>query len=402
MVLSFGERNHFMTASPAPDQEPSQRHQDAAEAVLDWYDRHRRDLPWRAKPDQTPNPYHVWLSEIMLQQTTVATVKSYFAKFTQIWPHVTDLAKADRDDVMAAWAGLGYYARARNLHKTAIMISEEFGGNFPKHEDELRRLPGVGAYTAAAIAAIAFGQRAVVVDGNIERVTARWARVKTPLPIAKPELYQVMDALTPRDNPDAGKVSRAGDFAQALMDIGSAICTAPRKIKQGKMKETLSKPDCGKCPLAETCASKNHDPQFFPYKKAKTPRPDRHGIAIILEDGGGNVAIQRRGDSGMLGGLDVFPSTAWADGSAKVKDYPITPDSIPDQLIKNFGLPKILNNQVEHIFTHFKVIIAVHSLKLDAVKPDLPEGLVWAEKTKLSSIALPTVMVKVARLAGLL
>jgi len=374
-------------------------HQQASLALLDWYDQHHRDLPWRVPPQaiqsgQRPNPYHVWLSEIMLQQTTVPTVKSYFAAFTQRWKTVDDLAAASRDDVMAAWAGLGYYARARNLHRAAQIVSQDHGGIFPNTEAELLTLPGIGAYTAAAIAAIAFGRRAVVVDGNIERVTARWANVTKPLPKSKPDLYQVMAALTPDH--------RAGDFAQAMMDLGAMICTPARRSGEG-----FSLPACADCPLQSTCATKGETAAALPRKAAKTPRPDRYGTALIITDQGGHVVLSRRPDQGMLGGLDVFPGSGWADGSKEITTYPIEAESAAGQMLARYdqqdgGQAVRLNQQAEHIFSHFRVVLTVEKIQLDAVTPPLPHGLRWEAIDRLPQLALPTVMVKVARLAGFL
>jgi A/G-specific adenine glycosylase len=374
-------------------------HQQASQALLDWYDQHHRDLPWRVSPQavqsgERPNPYHVWLSEIMLQQTTVPTVKSYFATFTTRWQTVHDLASASRDDVMAAWAGLGYYARARNLHRAAEIIAQDHVGDFPDTEAELLTLPGIGAYTAAAIAAIAFGRRAVVVDGNIERVTARWANVTKPLPKAKPDLYQVMDALTPDH--------RAGDFAQAMMDLGAMICTPSRRSGDG-----LSLPNCGICPLRSTCATRGEAAAALPRKAPKTKRPDRHGVALIITDQAGHVALERRGDHGMLGGLDVFPGSGWADGSKDVAAYPIDADSPAGEILARHdqmlgGQRLTLNQKAEHIFSHFRVLLTIEKIQLDGVKPPLPKGWRWESIETLPNLALPTVMAKVARLGGLL
>ena len=390
----------------------------AQEALLDWYDRHHRDLPWRMPPDAVkkglrPDPYHVWLSEIMLQQTTVATVKSYFAAFTKRWPKVTDLAQAPRDDVMAAWAGLGYYARARNLHLTAQIIANDHGGVFPDTEDELLKLPGIGGYTAAAIAAIAFGAPAVVVDGNIERVVARWADLQTPLPKVKPEIYDVMSGLTPSQ--------RAGDFAQAMMDLGSSLCTPPRKTASKKPPkkpqknleskqsdaeameatgEGLTLPSCLICPLSSTCATTGVAAAVLPRKLPKKQRPDRRGTALIITDGDGHIIVERRPDQGMLGGLDVFPGSAWADGRVGVVDYPIAEDSPSGQLRARFGQGQKLNQQAEHIFSHFRVILDIEKIETAGQTTDLPPQWRWVALADLPKMALPTVMVKTARLAG--
>ena len=205
-----------------------------ARGLLAWYDLHRRSLPWRAKPGQTADPYHVWLSEIMLQQTTVPAVKPYYETFLKRWPDVRALASARLDDVLAAWAGLGYYARARNLHKCAAIVTERHGGRFPSDEDALRELPGIGRYTAGAIVAIAFDKQATIVDGNVERVVSRLHRVKTPLPKAKEELWALAEQLTPE--------ARPGDYAQAIMDLGATICTP-------------QKPACSLCPWRADCAA---------------------------------------------------------------------------------------------------------------------------------------------------
>ena len=383
------------------------RYKAAQQALLDWYDVHHRDLPWRMPPDSykkglRPDPYHVWLSEIMLQQTTVPTVKSYFAAFTARWPKVTDLAAAPRDDVMAAWAGLGYYARARNLHLTAQIIANDHDGIFPETEDELLKLPGIGGYTAAAIAAIAFGQPAVVVDGNIERVVARWADLQTPLPKVKPEIYAVMTGLTPH--------KRAGDFAQAMMDLGSSICTASRKTgarkkDSAKTEANLTLPSCLICPLQPTCATTGEAAAVLPRKMPKKKRPDRRGTALIITDGKGQIIVARRPDQigtggGMLGGLDVFPGSAWADGSRQISDYPITPDSPAGQFKSAHQNGQKLNQQVEHIFSHFRVILDIEKIEITKAKDDLPTNWRWVAIKDLPEMALPTVMVKTARLAG--
>ena len=374
----------------------------AQQALLDWYDVHHRDLPWRMPPDGykkglRPDPYHVWLSEIMLQQTTVPTVKSYFANITARWPKVTDLAAAPRDDVMAAWAGLGYYARARNLHITAQIIANDYDGVFPETEDELLKLPGVGGYTAAAIAAIAFGQPAVVVDGNIERVVARWADLQTPLPKVKPEVYTVMTGLTPH--------KRAGDFAQAMMDLGSSICMASRKTgarkkENAKTDAHLTPPSCLICPLKPTCATTGEAAAVLPRKLPKKKRPDRRGTALIITDGTGQIIVERRPDQGMLGGLDVFPGSAWADGAAKISDYPITDDSPAGQFKSAHQTGQKLNQQAEHIFSHFRIILDIEKIEIASAIKDLPANWRWVAIKDLPQMALPTVMVKTARLAG--
>ncbi len=366
----------------AKNKNTAKRYEQAAAALLDWYDVHRRELPWRATTD-APNPYHVWLSEVMLQQTTVATVKGYFKKFTQKWPDIQSLATAPRDEVMAAWAGLGYYARARHMHAAAQIITDDYGGIFPKVESELRKLPGVGDYTAAAIAAIAYGQKATVIDGNIERVIARWANITTPLPKAKPEIRLNTAAMTPD--------SRCGDFAQAMMDLGSSICIP-----------ALTAVHCGQCPMQKTCLTPPEVAPTLPIKAPKKKRPDRYGIVLVIRDKSGNIALQRRADKGMLGGLDVFPTSGWLDGSAGVKDYPLDMESDIAKIISNGGAKQShLNEKIEHIFTHFRAVLTITLVALDGDTPLLPDGMRWAGSDDFNKAALPTVMVKAAKEARL-
>jgi A/G-specific adenine glycosylase len=292
------------------------------------------------------DPYRVWLSEIMLQQTTVATVKPYFETFTKRWPTVEAMAEADDSDVMTAWAGLGYYARARNLLACARAVQ----GRFPETEAALRKLPGVGRYTAAAIASIAFNQRAVVVDGNVERVVARLFAVETPFPSAKPELYRLADSITPDQRP--------GDFAQAMMDLGATICT-PRA------------PKCLICPLQSLCRAEN--PEFLPRKAPKAAKPARTGIAIWHEQDG-QVWLVRRPDKGLLGGMRALPGGGW-DGS----DCPETGQYL---------------GSVTHGFTHFDLTLAVHKISCTP-----PPGGEWWPLDRIDEAGLPTVFAKAAKLA---
>jgi A/G-specific adenine glycosylase len=320
---------------------------DTADQVLRWYDASARDLPWRARPGASlPDPYRVWLSEIMLQQTTIAAVKPYFAAFVERWPDVSALANAEDDDVMAAWAGLGYYARARNL----LACARSINGTFPQTETELRKLPGIGPYTAAAIASIAFGQRAVVVDGNVERVVARLFAVETALPAAKPELYRRTDSITP----DA----RAGDFAQAMMDIGSTICT-PRA------------PKCPVCPLRATCRAET--PETYPRKVPKAAKPERAGIALWITEAD-RVWLVRRPAKGLLGGMRALPSGGW-DG----RDCPE---------------PGLMLGVVTHGFTHFNLTLSVHKSSC-ALQP----GGEWWPIADIKNAGLPSVFMKAARVA---
>lgn len=365
------------------------RHNAASRALLAWYETHGRVLPWRAAIGDQPDPYAVWLSEVMLQQTTVATVKTYFKAFMARWPDVKALAAAPRDDVLSAWAGLGYYARARNMHAAAITVADQYQGIFPDDEETLQSLPGVGAYTAAAIASIAFGRRAVVVDGNIERVTARWQAVETPLPRAKPELYDVMDAMTPAD--------RAGDFAQAMMDLGAMICTPPRRQKSAA---GLTLPLCDQCPLAETCLGRQQNPARLPLKTPKKPQPRREGVAVVLHDGGGGVVMEERPDRGLLGGMLVFPGSTWADGSPARETYPLDQDCAVTGLLEQAETRRRLNQGVDHVFTHFKLHLTIEEAVISPDTP-LPPGYRIIEASRLGEQALPTVMRKVAKVAGL-
>lgn len=341
-----------------------------ADALLGWYDRHRRHLPWRAPPGHRADPYHVWLSEIMLQQTTVAAVQPYFHNFLARWPRVQDLAAASLDDVLHAWQGLGYYARARNLHKCARHVADELGGIFPDTEDGLRALPGIGPYTAAAIAAIAFNRVATVVDGNVERVMARYHAVETPLPGAKPELRVFAERLTPD--------SRPGDYAQAVMDLGATVCT-PRS------------PKCVICPLQSDCAGRAAGLQAdLPRRKPKTPKPTRRGVVFWLEREDGAVFLRRREEKGLLGGMMEFPSTEWREETPAMDEAPPgRPRGFPDA-----GAWRALDGIVRHTFTHFHLELTVLTAKCDT--RHAPEGI-WLPPDRFGEAALPSVMKKVAR-----
>ena len=331
---------------------------DASNALLAWYDAHRRDLPWRALPGESADPYRVWLSEVMLQQTTVAAVRAYFQRFTTLWPSVRDLAEADEADVMKAWAGLGYYARARNLVACARTVAAQYSGRFPDTEAELLQLPGIGRYTAAAIAAIAFGRRAVVVDGNVERVVSRLFAVADPLPKAKGKLYDLTDSITPS--------RRNGDFAQAMMDLGATICT-PRS------------PACGICPLAHLCAARAQgDPARYPVKAPKTAKPRRVGYAYWLERGG-EVLLVRRPEKGLLGGMLAFPSSVWAETVSDGTGAPAEADW------KAGG-------SIDHAFTHFVLTLHLNCVQLPDADANA-EG-VWWPVERLEEAGLPTVFAK--------
>jgi len=328
-------------------------------ALLAWYDKNRRNLPWRAPPGEAAEPYRVWLSEIMLQQTTVAHATGYFLAFTSRWPTVTDLANAADEAVMAAWAGLGYYARARNLLACARVVSEAHGGVFPSTEAALRNLPGVGDYTAAAIAAIAFGREANVVDGNVERVVARLFAFEGVLPAAKLRLKALAGQLV--------ETQRPGDWAQALMDLGSGVCR-PRQ------------PLCLTCPLlAECSAAATGEPARFPLKAPKALRPQRHGAVYVLRHRT-LVALVTRPPSGLLGGMTALPTTSWDDLATSDAD-------IERQAPANGGWRRL--GAVEHVFTHFGLTLDVYDLEI----VDPIAGYQWtAVATALS--AMPTVFRK--------
>ena len=335
--------------------------------LIHWYDGHARALPWRnppgaALPDDPAWPYRVWLSEVMLQQTTVAAVKPYFAKFTERWPTVEALAAAAEDDVMAAWAGLGYYSRARNLVKCARAVVAR--GEFPATEAELRGLPGLGDYTAAAIAAIAFGQRAVVIDANVERVVARLFAIGTPLPAARKAIRAAAGTITP--------AQRAGDFAQAMMDLGSQICTSKA-------------PRCLLCPVREHCAGfAAGEPERLPVKPARKAVPERRGTAFwITRKGGAEVWIVTRPGSGMLSGMRALPDDGWSaqgDGSGEPPVH---------------GEWRVIG-AVRHGFTHAQLTLTVMALEAETMPVETGQ---WWPITALDDAGLATLYIKAAGLA---
>ena len=342
-----------------------------SDALLAWYNRERRHLPWRAGPGERADPYRVWLSEIMLQQTTVKAVAPRYAQFLRRWPDVAALARAELGEVLAAWAGLGYYARARNLHACARVIVERRGGLFPAIEAELRKLPGIGAYTAAAIAAIAFGARATPVDGNIERVIARLFAVTAPLPEAKAEIRMLAESLTPED--------RAGDFAQAMMDLGATICT-PRR------------PACSLCPVRPDCSAYAQGlAEVLPYREEKAERPVRRGTAYVVLRADGAVLLRERPFKGLLGGMLEVPSSPWEEGEAHEKGSTRHAPLAGDW--------KTLSGRVEHTFTHFHLELAVlrAEVGLDAApqRTAQPERCHWVHARDLHGAALPSLMRKV-------
>ena len=344
---------------------------DIAQAVLAWYDREKRELPWRTEANEQPDPYRIWLSEIMLQQTTIKAVLPRYAGFLRRWPDIEALAGAELGEVLAAWAGLGYYARARNLHACARAVAEQHGGRFPASEAGLRQLPGIGDYTAAAVASIAFGLRATPVDGNIERVVARLFAVTTPLPGAKGEIRALAETLTPADRP--------GDFAQSLMDLGATICT-PRR------------PACGLCPVRPECSGLAEGlAEALPYREEKAARPVRRGAAFVAIRSDGAVLLRERPLRGLLGGMLEAPSSPWGEAEPNG-------NSLRDHAPLKAKWLKV-PGRVEHIFTHFHLELSVYRAEVgrDAVpkRAAMPECCRFVARRDLAGAALPSVMRKI-------
>jgi A/G-specific adenine glycosylase len=335
--------------------------------LLAWYDRHRRVLPWRARRGETPDPYRVWLSEIMLQQTNVTTVAPYYAKFLARWPTVDALGKASLDDVLRAWAGLGYYARARNLHACARAVVERHGGQFPASLDGLRALPGIGDYTAAAVAAIAFDAAAVPADGNVERVVTRLFAIEEELPAAKPEIKRLAASLLPP--------RRTGDFAQALMDLGATICSPKR-------------PACSLCPWNESClAFARGDAETFPRKAPKREGRLRRGAAFVVLRADGYVLLRPRPEKGLLGAMTEVPGSDWShdfDAAQALRSAPC---------FKGAAWRK-LAGAVRHVFTHFPLELTVFLARVPRTAR-APKGASWVKLADLPGEALPSVMRKV-------
>lgn len=350
----------------APNPDPTE----IQHALLGWYDKNARTLPWRIPPgaSRQPDPYHVWLSEIMLQQTTVAAVIPYFNTFLERWPSVNHLADATIDEVTSAWAGLGYYARARNLHACAVKVSRDFGGTFPDTEEALLKLPGIGQYTAAAIASIAFNQPANVVDGNIERVVSRLHNVDEPLPLVKPRLRELAGFLAPQKRP--------GDYAQAMMDLGATVCI-PKT------------PKCDLCPIFAFCLGYaiGHADEL-PRRVVKATKPVRWGLTFWVERCDGAVLLRRRPARGLLGGMLGFPGSDW------------TTDKIDPTAHKLYSplhtSYRILPGTVRHTFTHFHLELTVFEGTVSTPKARDVEGD-WVAASDLDTVGLPTVMRKVAR-----
>ena len=343
---------------------------DLSSDLLDWYDAHAREMPWRVSPSARkagvlPDPYAVWMSEVMLQQTTVAAVREYHRKFLAIWPTVQDLAAADDADVMAAWAGLGYYARARNLLKCARAVVTVHGGVFPDNHDALLTLPGIGPYTAAAVSAIAFDQSETVVDGNVERVMARLYDVHNPLPTAKGELTKLAKNLTPAQRP--------GDYAQAVMDLGATICT-PRS------------PACGICPLRTPCKARLAGTAAeLPKKTPKKKTPTRFGIAYVAQRADGAWLLETRPASGLLGGMLGWPGSDWGDDPT-----PAPPLAAEWQQ---------LEAEARHTFTHFHLRLTILTARVDVGTN--PSRGAFVPHSTFSPTALPTALRKVFDLASI-
>jgi len=334
---------------------------DYSAQLLAWFDTHKRDLPWR----RGRSPYSVWLAEIMLQQTTVATVKDYYKRFLAQFPSVEALANAPLEDVLHLWQGLGYYSRARNLHKCAQAVVQDHGGNFPKTAAELQKLPGIGPYTSAAIASIAFNEAATVADGNVERVISRLFAIETPLPDSRPEIRNYAEKLTPNE--------RAGDYAESMMDLGATICT-PKS------------PKCLLCPLHDLCTARDKGLEAeLPRKKPKAKRPEKHGAAYCIINEKQQILLRRRPNKGLLAHLWEVPHTGWEHD-----DLPID--------IK--GLDQQNHGPIVHVFTHFKLTLEVHTITApNGLNPEQGE---WVNVADLHTKPLPTLMKKVLQQAGVL
>jgi len=345
----------------------SKDHKPFAQRLLGWYDVHARTMPWRVPPAQhaaglRADPYQVWLSEVMLQQTQVATVRDYFLKFVSMWPKVDDLAAAELEDVLKAWAGLGYYSRARNLKKCADVVVAEYGGTFPSTFEALKKLPGIGDYTASAIASIAFDKPVPVLDGNVERVMARHQKIDTPFPGAKPEAKSLLENFLDQDRP--------GEFAQAMMDLGATLCSPKR-------------PACALCPIKEDCAGfENGNAENYPYKQPKARKPTRKGAAFVLLNATGAVFLCKRENKGLLAGMTQVPTTDWnsrVDGATGREAGPVQ---------ANWQL----KGTVRHTFTHFHLELEVWSAQGVI---EIPIDGWWCEQQNLKTEALPSIMHKV-------
>lgn len=355
-----------MSGSSIPDKLPIATINNFRKSVLDWYDGHRRVLPWRAPAGVVADPYHVWLSEIMLQQTVVATVIPYFLKFIKKWPTVKHMAKAQVDDVLKEWAGLGYYARARNLHKCAQTVSTEFKGVFPQTYEGLKSLPGIGDYTAAAIMSIAFNKPSVVVDGNVERVMSRYFAITKPLPDSKPDIRKVAGLLS------TDRADRPSDYAQALMDIGATVCI-PKT------------PRCSLCPLQKKCEAKKLGIQAeLPARAAKKLKPYRRGHVYWIVSDKAQILLEKRPEKGLFGGMVGFPTSEW--GLERETRHP--------EAVLKLGKPVLLPDHIiRHSFTHFDLELQGYSVK---VAKSFQGGL-WVDRADILKSGLPSLFLKFAR-----
>ena len=337
------------------------------EYLLKWYDKNKRMLPWRPHDGSNPEPYKVWLSEIMLQQTQVATVIPYFLRFTSRWPTVMKLANADVNDIMTEWAGLGYYARARNLHRCAKIVAAALNSNFPDNEKELIQLPGIGAYTAAAITAIAFGKKATPMDGNFDRVTSRLNAIEVPLPASKTILKRLATMITPDIRP--------GDYAQAVMDLGATICT-PKQ------------PKCSSCPISFYCLSfAAGKADMIPMKNPKSPKKTRFGVAFLCINNNQEVLLQRRPNNGLLGGMMEIPGTEWR--------YSCLDPTQSNELHPIKAVWKKIPGKVVHTFTHFNLEIKVE--RADVKKHNWENDLIWHPIKTINKAGLPSLMLKIVK-----
>ena len=347
--------------------------------LLGWYDRHARVLPWRSKGGERPNPYHVWLSEVMLQQTTVQAVIPYFVKFVDKWPSIAALAAARDEELMREWAGLGYYARARNLLKCARAVVSDHNGCFPDRLEALKALPGIGDYTAAAISSIAFNQVATVIDGNVDRVVSRWFAIETPLPDSKPEIRALAAGLF--DWPGA---ERPGDFAQAMMDLGATICT-PKS------------PKCGVCPVSLNCRAKLAGlAEELPRRKAKAARPRRAGYIYWITRENGDVLFETRLAKGLLGGMTGLPTSDWVAWEAGEKAFP----AISHISAMKAGQTEIPGGtlKIRHVFTHFELELRGVMISVTGQELQTGAGQFWVPSHKIEDLGLPSVFKKFTRL----
>ena len=336
-------------------------------SLLRWYDQMGRNLPWRVKGKPHPTPYHVWLSEIMLQQTTVVTVKPYFENFLKKWPTIEDFAGASLDDILHAWQGLGYYARARNMYKCAQQIVASYDGKFPRTSALLSKLPGIGPYTAAAIATIAFEEKITPVDGNVIRVLSRLFAIQDPLPSGMKRIFSLAQTLTPS--------YRRGDFAQALMDLGATICT-PRK------------PQCFLCPWLKSCQGFQQGiAEALPEKKPKAVKPTRYAVAFVISHADGSILLSRRQEKGLLGGMIAVPTTPWRN-----EDYPLE-EALTSCPLRCMWKEKI--KEVTHVFTHFNFRVRVCYGSVLEDSPRLPPDSFWVKPEDFPKMALPTLMKKI-------